>query len=544
MSTTQPARAADASVAGAMTHREILEALSGLLLAMFVAILSSTVVSAALPKIIADIGGGQSAYTWVVTATLLTMTISTPIWGKMADLFPRKQLLQLGIVIFIAGSVLAGFATSSVWLIGCRAIQGVGAGALTALVQVVLSDLVSARERGRYMGYLGAVFGVGTVAGPVLGGVLTDGLGWRWCFFVGVPFALAALIVLQRTLHLPHTRRANVHIDTIGAVLIAAGVGLILVWVSLAGKDFDWISWQTGAMVGGGVIAVVAAVLVERRAPEPLIPTDLFANRTVVLAVVASVAVGIAMFGTTVFLTQYMQLARGYSPTESGLLTVPMVFGLFAASTLSGRHIAKSGHYKRIMLAGTVVMTIGLALMGLIDEQTSLILVAAFMVVVGAGVGMLMQNLILAVQNAIPVSEIGAGSGLIAFFRSLGGAIGVSALGAILGSKVTSAIAGGLADKGLSASGGGTGHAIPKLETLPEPVRAIVEHAYGIGVAEIFLIAAPMGVIAFLAVVFLREQTLGTKSGIELAAEHAPNDAGPDPHANEDPQLHETARHG
>jgi EmrB/QacA subfamily drug resistance transporter len=510
-----------AAAASEMTHREVLEALSGLLLAMFVAILSSTVVSAALPKIIADIGGGQSAYTWVVTATLLTMTISTPIWGKLADLFSRKQLLQLGILIFIAGSMLAGFATTSVWLIGCRAIQGVGAGALTALVQVILADLISARERGRYMGYLGAVFGVGTVAGPVIGGLLTDGLGWRWCFFVGVPFALAALIVLQRTLHLPHHKRHDVHVDTVGAVLIALGVGLILVWISLAGKDFDWLSWQTAAMVIGGLVAVFAAVLVERRAPEPLIPLDLFANRTVVLAVIASIAVGIAMFGTTVFLTQYMQLARGYSPTESGLLTVPMVFGLFGSSTLSGRYIAKSGRYKRIMLAGTVTMVVGMALMGLIDEHTSLVLVAAFMLVTGAGVGMLMQNLILAVQNAIAFSEIGAGSGLIAFFRSLGGAIGVSAMGAILGSKVSSSIRESLAAKGLPTSGVGSGGTIPNLSTLPGPIRAIVEHAYGTGVAEIFLIAAPIGIVAFLAVWFLREQTLSTKSGIQIAAEQA-----------------------
>lgn len=526
MSTTQVPTTAEAAptaaVAGEMTHREILEALSGLLLAMFVAILSSTVVSAALPKIIADIGGGQSAYTWVVTATLLTMTISTPIWGKMADLFSRKQLLQLGIIIFIAGSVLAGFATTPVWLIGCRAIQGVGAGALTALVQVILADLVSPRERGRYMGYLGAVFGVGTVAGPVLGGALTDGLGWRWCFFVGVPFAVAALVVLQRTLHLPAQKRGDVHIDSLGAVLIAAGVGLILVWVSLAGKNFDWLSWQTAAMVAGGLAAVVAAVHVERRAPEPLIPTDLFANRTVVLAVVASIAVGIALFGTTVFLTQYMQLARGYSPTESGLLTIPMVFGLFASSTLSGRYITKRGRYKRIMLSGTVVMTAGLVLMGLIDENTPLVLVAVFMLVVGTGVGMLMQNLIVAVQNAIAPTEIGAGSGLIAFFRSLGGAIGVSALGAVLGSKVSSSTSGSLADKGLP-SGVGSGSSIPKLSTLPGQIREIVEHAYGTGVAEIFLIASPMGIVAFLAIWLLREQALGTKSGIQLAAEQTSN---------------------
>jgi EmrB/QacA subfamily drug resistance transporter len=515
-----PGQAGPAS-AGQMTHREILEALSGLLLAMFVAILSSTVVSAALPRIIADIGGGQSAYTWVVTATLLTMTISTPIWGKMADLFNRKQLIQVGIVIYIAGSILAGFATSAVWLIGCRAIQGVGVGALTALVQVILSDLVSPRERGRYMGYLGAVFGVGTVAGPVLGGVLTDSLGWRWCFFVGVPFALGALGVLQHTLHLPTRRRENVRIDSLGAVLIAAGVSAILIWVSLAGKDFDWIGWQTAAMVIGGVVLLMAAVFVERRSEEPLIPMDLFEHRTVVMAVIASVAVGIAMFGTTVFLTQYMQLARGYSPTESGLLTVPMVIGLFGSSTVSGRYISNSGHYKRIMLAGTVALTVGLVLMGVIDESTSLAEVAVFMVIVGAGVGMLMQNLILAVQNVIPSSEMGAGSALIAFFRSLGGAIGVSVLGAVLGTKVTSSVATGLAEKGIKADGVGSGGSIPELSTLPGPVRGIVEHAYGTAIAEIFLIAAPMGIVAFIAVWFLREHALGTKSGIELASEAA-----------------------
>lgn len=503
-----------APVSGRMTHREVLEAMSGLLLAMFVAILSSTVVSAALPRIIADVGGGQSAYTWVVTSTLLAMTISTPIWGKMADLFDRKRLIQLGIVIYIAGSLLAGLAHSSAWLIGCRAIQGVGVGALTALVQVILSDLVSPRERGRYMGYLGAVFGVGTVAGPIIGGLLTDGFGWRWCFLVGVPFALLALVVLQRTLHLPRKRREDVHLDALGAALIAAGVSAILIWVSLAGTSFDWLGWQTGVLVPAGVAALVAAVFVERGAREPMIPLDLFENRTVVVAVVASVAVGIAMFGTSVFLTQYMQLARGYSPTESGLLTIPLVFGLFSSSTISGRLIARTGRYKRIMLLGALLLTLGLVLMGLIDDRTSLVLIACFMAIVGVGVGMLMQNLILAVQNAIPIGEIGAGSALIAFFRSLGGAIGVSVLGAVLSSKVSSSISENLGGKGAGSGGG-----IPDLSALPDSVRLTVEHAYGIGVAEIFLVAAPMGIVAFAALWFLRENKLGTKSGIELAEE-------------------------
>jgi EmrB/QacA subfamily drug resistance transporter len=507
-----------------MTHRQILNALSGLLLAMFVAILSSTVVSAALPEIIADLEGGQSSYTWVVTATLLTMTISTPIWGKMSDLFNRKQLIQLGLVIYLSGSILAGFATSTEWLIACRAIQGVGVGALTALVQVILSDLVSPRERGRYMGYLGAVFGLGTVAGPVIGGLLTDGIGWRACFFVGVPFALFALVLLQRTLKLPTKKRDDVHIDVLGGTFMAAGVASILIWVSLAGKNFDWMSWQTAAMVLGGIALLFAAVLVERRAPEPLIPLDLFENRTVVMAVIASVAVGVAMFGTTLFLTQYMQLARGYSPTASGLLTIPMVIGLFGSSTLSGRRISQTGRYKRFMLAGTVLLTVGLALMGMIDEKTSLVEVGVFMLVLGAGIGMVMQNLILAVQNVIPADKIGAGSALIAFFRSLGGAVGVSVLGAILGSRVASTTADGLAERGIQGGGAPSGSSIPDVGSLPGPVREVVEHAYGVGVAEIFLIAAPLGIVAFIAVWFLREKALGTKSGIELAAEQAEAD--------------------
>jgi EmrB/QacA subfamily drug resistance transporter len=498
----------------AMTQREILEAMSGLLLGMFVAILSSTVVSTSLPRIVTDLGGTQSGYTWVVTSTLLALTVSTPIWGKLADLFDRKLLVQSGLAIFIAGSVLAGLASSMSWLIACRAIQGVGVGGLTALVQVILSDLVSPRERGRYAGYLGAVFGVGTVAGPLLGGVVTDSFGWRWCFYVGVPFALAAFVVLQRTLHLPRRRR-EVSLDYLGALLIAAGTSSLLVWVSLAGQQYDWLSWQTAGLVAAGVALLVGAVAVERRVREPLVPLRLFSQRTVVLAVIASVAVGIALFGTTVFLSQYMQIARGKSPTESGLLTIPMVVGLFTASAFIGRRVTRTGRYKRVMLIGTGLLTLGLALMGTLDETTSLIELGAFMVSVGAGVGMLMQNLVLVVQNAVAQREIGAGSSLIAFFRSLGGAVGVSVLGALLASKASSAIVQGLAAAGLPAPSGG--HRVPVVSELPAPVAHIVEHAYGTGIAEIFLVAAPLGLVAMAAVALMHEVPLGTKSGIELA---------------------------
>jgi EmrB/QacA subfamily drug resistance transporter len=496
----------------AMTHRQILEAMSGLLLGMFVAILSSTVVSTSLPRIVSDLGGSQSGYTWVVTATLLALTVSTPIWGKLADLFDRKVLVQTGLIIFVIGSLLAGLSTSMGWLIACRAIQGIGAGGLTALVQVILSDLVSPRERGRYSGYLGAVFGVGTVAGPLLGGVITDSVGWRWCFYVGVPFALAAFVVLQKTLDLPRRRR-EVKLDYAGATLIAGGASALLIWVSLAGQQYDWLSWQTFALVGLGLALVAAAVAVERRVREPLIPLNLFERRTVVLAVIASIAVGIAMFGTSVFLSQYMQIARGKSPTESGLLTIPMVIGLFTASTVIGRRVSRTGRYKPYMLAGTVLLTLGLALMGTLDETTSLLELGAFMVMVGAGLGMLMQNLVLVVQNAVPHTEIGSGSSLIAFFRSLGGALGVAVLGALLAHKVTAS---------LPAGGGGS---VPSVQDLPPAAVRLVEHAYGSGIAEIFLAAAPLGVVAMIAVALMREEPLGTRSGIQIAREAQPQAA-------------------
>jgi len=502
----------------AMSHREVLEAMSGLLLGLFVAILSSTVVSAALPRIITDLGGGQSSYTWVITSTLLALTVSTPVWGKLADLLNRKRLVQSALVIYAVGSVLAGASQSTSWLIACRVLQGLGAGGMTALTQVILSDLVSPRERGRYMGLLGAVMAVGTVAGPLLGGVITDGIGWRWCFYVGVPIAVAAIVVLQRTLHLPQRKR-DAHIDIPGVILISSGVSVLLIWISFAGTQFDWASWQTAVMVIGGILLLVAAVQVEKRSREPLIPLHLFGDRTVVLAVIASIAVGVAMFGTSTFLSQYMQIARGKSPTASGLLTIPMVLGVMIASTVFGQIISRTGRYKRFMLVGTALLTVGLALMGTLDEKTSLVELGLFMAMVGFGIGMVMQNLVLVVQNSVSFREMGAGSALIAFFRSLGGAAGVSALGAVLSSRVTSSIADGLAGLGMKggalASGTGT---LPDVNALPGPVRAVVEHGYGTGVGEIFLAAAPMGVIAFIAVALLKEVPLGTISGVEAAS--------------------------
>ncbi|MEU2166175.1 MDR family MFS transporter [Micromonospora chersina] len=503
-----------------MSHRQILEALSGLLLGMFVAILSSTVVSNALPRIITDLHGGQSAYTWVVTSTLLATTATTPIWGKLADLTSKKILVQLALAIFVLGSVLAGQSQTTGELIACRVVQGVGAGGLTALAQVIMATMIAPRERGRYSGYLGAVMAVGTIGGPLIGGVIvdTDWLGWRWCFYVGVPFAVLALVVLQKTLHLPVVKR-EAKIDWWGATLITAAVSLLLIWVTLAGDKYDWMSWQSAVMVAGAVLLGALALRVENRAAEPMIPPRLFRNRTITLAVIASIAVGVGMFGASVFLGQYFQISRGESPTMSGLMTLPMILGLLVASTVVGRIITNTGRWKRYLVAGSALLTVGFALMGTMRADTPYWRLAVFMALIGLGLGMTMQNLVLAVQNTVGPHELGAASSVVAFFRSLGGAIGVSALGAILGHKVKDYLAEGLAGLGIPASSSGSGGSLPNVHTLPAPIRAVVEAAYGHGAGDIFLAAAPFGLIALLAVVFIKEVPLRRTNGDAISAE-------------------------
>lgn len=496
-------------------RRQTLEALSGLLLVLFVAMLSGTVVSTALPKIIGALNGSQTQYTWVVTATLLTATASTPIWGKLADLFNKKILIQAAIVVFLAGSVAAGFAQSAGQLIGARAFQGLGVGGLQALVQVAIAAMIPPRERGRYNGYLGGVMALATVGGPLLGGLIVDTswLGWRWCFFVGVPVAAIALVLLQATLHLPTVRRENVKIDYLGATLIAAGVSVLLIWVTFVDGSFAWISWQTGAMVGGSLLLLTLATWVESRAAEPVVPLKIVRERTTALAILGSLAVGMAMFGGAVFLGQYFQIGRGYTPTEAGLLTIPMMGGVLLSSIVVGRLITKSGRVKPYIVAGSIILVVGFALLGTIDHETSLVLLGAAMFTVGTGVGMTMQNLVLAVQNTVALKDIGAASSSVAFFRSLGGTIGVSVLGAVLARRVTERITHDLAAAGIPTSGGG-GSSTLNLDALPAPVVHIVRAAYGDATGHIFLISAAIAVAGILAALLLKPVTL--RSSLDL----------------------------
>jgi MFS family permease len=364
--------------------------------------------------------------------------------------------------------------------------------------------MVSPKERGRYNGYLGGVMAVSTVGGPLLGGAITDTdwLGWQWCFFLAVPICIAAFAMLSRTLHLAETKRTDVKVDYLGATLIAAGVSLLLLWVTFVGNDFNWISWQTAVMVAGSVILLGSAVLVETKVREPVVPVHVLKRRDPALATVASLAVGMAMFGGAVFLGQYFQISRGFSPTEAGLLTIPMMFGVMIASAIAGRLVSRSGKVKPYIVAGTLVLTGGFSMLATIDHETNLVFMGAGMFLVGTGVGMSMQNLVLVVQNSVPLRELGAASGAITFFRSLGGTIGVSVLGAVLANQVADKITDGLAALGIDASAS-SGSSSLNLDAMPAPIAEIVRAAYGDATGHLFLISACIAAAGFVAALFL-----------------------------------------
>jgi EmrB/QacA subfamily drug resistance transporter len=505
-----------APAAPALTHKEILEILIGLLAALFTAMLSSTIVSNALPTITADLEGSQTQYTWVLTASLLATTVSTPIWGKLSDLMSKKLLVQLSIILFVIGSALAGTSQSMPFLIGYRVLQGLAMGGLMALAQAIIGAAIPPRDRGRYSGYMGAVIAVATVSGPLLGGVIVDTswLGWRWCFYVCVPLAVISLVMLQRYLHLPLLKR-EIKVDYLGAILISGAASLPLIWVSFAGQQFNWVSWQSALFVGGTIVLGILAVVVENRAAEPLVPLKVVRQRTTALAILASLAVGVAMFGSAIFLGQYFQIARGYSPTQSGLLTIPMMLGSFVGSVGAGQMVTRFGKWKRYLIAGGILLTIGLGVLGTVDHTTPYWYVGSGMLAMGIGMGMMMQNLVLAVQNTVDVSEIGASSASVSFFRSLGGAVGVAVLGAVLASRVKDLIISGL------LAGPGGADAVQKLQAngssstslldvahLPPQLAELVRQAYGDATGRIFAIAAICALVSLIAVFFIKEVPL------------------------------------
>ncbi|QDW28966.1 MFS transporter [Arthrobacter sp. KBS0702] len=511
----------------AMSHRQIMEALTGLLAAFFTAILSSTIVANALPTIMSELKGTQTDFAWVITAALLANAATTPIWGKLADLFDKKVLVQLSIVIFVAGSVMAGLSETIPLLLTARVIQGIAMGGLTALAQAIIGSMIPPRDRGKYSGYMGGVMAVGTAGGPLLGGFIVDSpLGWRWTFFVCVPLAVVALILLQVTLKIQHVKRPA-KIDWLGSILLTSGVSLLLIWVSFAGNPdyYDWWSWQTVAMVGGGIVLLGLLLLVESKVAQPIIPLKIISERTTALAILASVAVGVGMFGSSTFLGQYFQVARGATPTEAGLLTLPMIAGNLIGSVLSGQLISRTGKWKRYLVAGAVALIGGLGLAGTMDHTTELWLTGIYTAILGIGLGLLMQNLVLAVQNTVQAKDIGTASASVAFFRSVGGAIGVSVLGAVLGNRVKDLAVEGLAAAGIKVPAGSTGASMD-LKDMPAPIRDIMRAAYGDAIAEVFLISAIIGLVALVAILFIKEKPLRRTVDIRPEASASGSGAG------------------
>ncbi|MDR1851062.1 MAG: MFS transporter [Propionibacteriaceae bacterium] len=489
------------------THKQIMRILWGLLLASFTTNMAGTIVSNALPTITARLGSTQQEYMWIVTATLLASTASTPIWGKLADLFNKKTLELAGLTVFIVGSLLAGFSPNTGFLIAFRAIQGIGLGAMLALTQAILGSIIAPKDRGKYMAYTGGTIAVATIIAPLLGGFVVDApfLGWRWCFWITVPLALAARVMIKLTLNVPFFPRPN-KIDWGGAALVTTAACSLLVWISFADHQFAYLSWQTFALLSLCLLAAVAFVIVESKASNPIIPLAIISTRTTALAIVASIGVGLGMFGVSVYLGQYYQLSRGFTPTEAGLLTIPMMIGNLFSSILIGRRVSDTGSWKPFVNIGFVVTILGFACMISVDHTTPIWLTSLYGAVIGVGLGATMMNLVLAVQNIVSVHDIGAASASVTFFRNLGGAVGVQVLGVVYTRQMANLLENSLEANHipLSVLGAQAGAEMSmNLGQLPANVRPLVAAAYGDAISPLFLIATILTVCSAIAAWFI-----------------------------------------
>jgi EmrB/QacA subfamily drug resistance transporter len=466
-------------------RRRILAVVSGLMLVMLLASLDQTIVSTALPTIVGDLGGLEHL-SWVVTAYLLAVTSVTPLYGKLGDLFGRKVVLQAALVIFLIGSALCGLAQGMTQLIAFRAIQGLGGGGLMVSAQAAIGDVVPPSERGKYTGFFGAVFGVSSVAGPLIGGFLTTHLSWRAIFYVNLPLGVLALVVLAITLPDASERRRHA-IDYAGTLLLAAGLSGLILLTSLGGTTYDWASPQIVAMGVVGVACLVALAFVERRAAEPILPPALFANRVFVITSAVALVVGFALFGALTYLPLFQQIVRGLSPTESGLQLLPVMGGLLFSSIVSGQIIARTGRYKVFPIAGTAIAALGMWMLSSLDETTSSATAALHMLVLGLGLGMVMQVLVLAVQNAVPYEMLGVATSGSTLFRSIGGSLGVAVLGAIFSGKLAKELPGG-------TPGGLNPSAIGRL---PAAQHDVFVTAFTDALNLVFLVAAAVVAVAF-----------------------------------------------
>ena len=476
-------------------RRTVRVVFAGLMLVMFLAALDQTIVSTALPTIVGDLGG-LNHLSWVVTAYLLAQTVVTPLYGKLGDLYGRKVVLQAALVIFLIGSALCGLSQNLDQLIAFRALQGLGGGGLMVSAQAAIGDVVPPRERGRYSGLFGAVFGLASVAGPLLGGFLTTNLSWRWIFYVNLPFGVIAFFVLAATLP---SRRERVHrdVDYPGIAVLGAGVSAIVLAASLESPTHTWTSPLIAGLGLAGLALLALFLPIERRASEPVLPPRLLLNRVFVVCSAVSLVVGFALFGAVVYLPLFLQVVKGSSPTGSGLQLIPLMGGLLITSIVSGQIITRTGRYRAFPIAGTAVMVIGLYLLSRLGLSTSKAEVSLYMFVLGLGLGMVMQVLILAVQNAVEYRDLGSATSGATLFRSIGGSLGTAVLGSIFSSRLTDELT-----RSIGAAGAARAHASgvnpSVIRHLPAPLEAHYLDAFSSALHSVFLVAAAVGVAAFL----------------------------------------------
>ena len=492
--------------------------LAGLMLGMLLAALDQTIVATALPTIAGDLGG-LNHLSWVVTAYILASTISTPLYGKLGDLYGRKKLYQAAIVIFLVGSALSGLSQSMAQLIGFRAIQGVGAGGLIVGALAIIGDVVSPRERGRYMGVFMGVFGLASVAGPLLGGFFTESLSWRWVFYINLPIGAFALFVVAGSLRLPRHRTQH-SVDYLGAALLALGVTAIILLTTWGGTQYAWGSAPTLILAIAGVALIAAFVAVERRASEPILPPALFTNSVFSVTSIVGFIVGFAMFGAIVYLPLFLQTVDGASPTVSGLRMLPLMGGLLLTSVGSGQLIARWGRYKVFPIVGTATMTLGLYLLSLMSAATTHWESSLYMLVLGLGLGLVMQVLVVAVQNAVPYRFLGTATSAATFFRSIGGSFGVAVFGAIFTATLRDNLPKYLPPEALAKVPHGNVSFNPaQLKALPAPIHNGFVEAFAHSLQTVFLVGVPFGVLAFVLTWFLKEVPLRTQAHVDVGAE-------------------------